>query len=246
MNSRAFSPNLTKGGLIAAAGVALVATTAPLDLASAGQVTVNNVNPGTNVTFKYTDPNDASKTITKTVPAVPVFSKTAVTVQLGLGSLADETKIDRVFITKTPFGGIPEDPYEVKLLPTGMTLASLEPFVIPTFAEHGVPLVAVVDIAALLKQGDPFTTGETITVSDGATLATSSIIFKDGSTLGPAPDLTDALIASLPSYSGSADVYGFDSIAAVPEPATWAMLTFGFAGLGLVVRRRARAPLPGV
>lgn len=32
--------------------------------------------------------------------------------------------------------------------------------------------------------------------------------------------------------------------AAVPEPASWAMMLFGFAGIGTVVRRRRRAALP--
>jgi hypothetical protein len=239
MNPKTPLLSFTPSGVVSAVGLALLLVGVPFAPLYAGQVTVNNVNPGSNVTFKYTDPNDPTKTITKMVPGLPLNSKTAVTVQLGLGSLADEDKIKTIFITKTPFGGFPEDPYEVKLAANGMTIASLEPFDIPTFTDVGVPLVAVVDITALLTQGPLFTTGQAISVTNGMTSATSAIVFRDGSTLGPDPDLTDALIGSLPLFNGSAVVYGFDNVAA-PEPSyAFLLVALGvLTGLGVVRRRQ--------
>jgi hypothetical protein len=36
---------------------------------------------------------------------------------------------------------------------------------------------------------------------------------------------------------------GTFALTPVPEPSTWAMMTLGFAGLGLLAYRRARAPV---
>ncbi len=42
---------------------------------------------------------------------------------------------------------------------------------------------------------------------------------------------------------GSSSATLFTSVAPVPEPATWAMMLVGFAGIGVSMRRRRRVPL---
>jgi hypothetical protein len=42
----------------------------------------------------------------------------------------------------------------------------------------------------------------------------------------------------------NAAIYGYG--APVPEPATWAMMLMGFAGIGAAMRRRRRVPLPQI
>ena len=43
------------------------------------------------------------------------------------------------------------------------------------------------------------------------------------------------------TYSGT---FNFGAVpAAVPEPATWGMMLFGFAGIGMAIRRRRRPVL---
>lgn len=239
MNPKAWLPIRTNPGLLSALRTTFLIGAAVSYPLHAGLVTVNNVDPGTNVTFSYTDPS-TGKTVTKTVPGLPANSKTAVTVELGLGSLANEKAIGSIFITKTAFGGIATAPYEIMLNPSGKTLASLEPFDIPTLVDSGVPLVAVVDIAALLAQGDPFTSGEAISVLNGMTLATSAIVFEDGSSLGPNPVLTAANVGSLPTFTGSATVYGFDSVTPTPEPSYTCLLLAALSVLTgrVLVRQR--------
>jgi hypothetical protein len=46
---------------------------------------------------------------------------------------------------------------------------------------------------------------------------------------------------SIASYQNSAEVDNLGTTAAVPEPATWAMMLFGFGAVGFGMRRRRRA-----
>ena len=46
-----------------------------------------------------------------------------------------------------------------------------------------------------------------------------------------------------PNNTGGGGFFRINSIAAVPELSTWAMMLFGFGGIGLAVRRRRRAQL---
>src|ERR1035437_52767 len=236
MNSKTSPLSLTRSGLVSAFGIAFLVAAVPCDPLYAGLLTIKNLNPGSFVTFSYRDPTPGDGQIRHKEPAPG--GKAAVTVEYSLGSLENEKKIGSVFVTKTPFGQTVLDPYEM-LIPSVGSVGSLEPFDIPTFADELVPLVAVVDIAALLTQGDPFTDGEAISVLNGMTLITSAITFKDGSSLGPDPILTDALFASLPAFTGSAVVYGFDDVTATPEP-TYTYLLLAVLGAGLVVVRRRR------
>jgi len=52
----------------------------------------------------------------------------------------------------------------------------------------------------------------------------------------------NALLASDPIVSGSADTIGVGAITAVPEPATWALMLLGFVGLGFASYRRKSKP----
>jgi len=51
-------------------------------------------------------------------------------------------------------------------------------------------------------------------------------------------DLSGSVVSSIP-LNGEVQV-GTVAIAAVPEPATWAMMFLGFAGVGFMAYRRSR------
>lgn len=54
--------------------------------------------------------------------------------------------------------------------------------------------------------------------------------------------ITGTVIANAPGFSGGSGFFRVNSeTAAVPEPATWAMMIFGFAGVGYAMRRRQSA-----
>lgn len=50
------------------------------------------------------------------------------------------------------------------------------------------------------------------------------------------------LIASNGFNTGKQYTFGYDTVAAVPEPGTWGMMLIGFAGLGLMAARRKLKP----
>jgi len=50
------------------------------------------------------------------------------------------------------------------------------------------------------------------------------------------------LIANNGFNTGKQYTFGYDTVAAVPEPSTWAMMIIGFAGLGLMASRRKLKP----
>ena len=57
--------------------------------------------------------------------------------------------------------------------------------------------------------------------------------------LDPHGDLIRAVLKCIPD-SRRQSVVVFDATTAVPEPATWAMMLLGFAGLGFVSYRKTR------
>lgn len=113
--------------------------------------------------------------------------------------------------------------YTIDLNVGGVTLASLEPFDVPTFAavNPDVDLIAVIDIAGFLAEGNPFSIGNILTVTGGSIPETDRITFKDGT--GQAVDPVDVLnpdfLDSLPEFSGSAEVMPFDTFCELPSAA---------------------------
>ena len=76
------------------------------------------------------------------------------------------------------------------------------------------------------------------------TWASIAGVTLDGSTLGTwqvlAVGIADGGFAGGPASIASIDSITLPSVAAVPEPSTWAMMMLGFAGLGFLTYRRGR------
>jgi hypothetical protein len=211
----------------------LVLATAIPATTRAGLLRVQEAEPGSVVTVTWTD---------LTTPETVTANKKGVA-QFGLGTVAEEKTIDVVSVTKLPEGQKIAIQYEIKLKPGEVTLASLEPFNIPTFTSATTSLVAVVDPAVLVASGDPFTAGELLTVTNGSVTESTAITFKDGGNLSSGEILTDSQIEALPNYTGSATVLGFDSLQSIPEPSSLIMAaTAVVIGLGCYWRRGRRAP----
>ncbi len=94
-------------------------------------------------------------------------------------------------------------------------------------------VVAVVDVAGYNSGPNPLTLGEMLTVTDGTIPETTTVTFKDGSSLSPDPTtiLTTSIIDSLPSYTGTVTVDSFDTFTAVPEPSGLLLLGVGIASV---------------
>ena len=122
---------------------------------------------------------------------------------------------------------------------SSLPLPSLEPFALPTFGalSPSIPLFATVDIEAFLAGGNPFSVGQTITITNGLTPLSSAFSFKDFSSVPfPSPGPFDlSVIPTLPPFTGTARVSSFDSFDPIPEPSTW--LLFG-SGTAVVLWRR--------
>jgi hypothetical protein len=119
-----------------------------------------------------------------------------------------------------------------------LSLGSNEPLDVPVFAAIQ-PLVTTIDLPALLKAGDPLTAGETVTVTDGTIVGMTAIIFRDGSSLPTSGTFTEAEIDALPYYTGSASVFSFDHVQAVPEPSSLVLATIAvMGGLSVTLLRR--------
>jgi len=157
-------------------------------------------------------------------------------VEIGLGSLEAEKKIGSVWVLK--YGDGKQIYYELKLDDSGKTLASLEPFVFPTFTS-ATPLVASIDIVALLATDNPFTVGQSFTVTNGVFADSLAVIFKDGSSLVDFPEFSRDLVTSLPDYTGLVNVYSTDKVVPVPLPDTFWLLSTGLICL-FGVRRFSR------
>ena len=188
--------------------------TVTVDIGSEASITFFNPTDNRNVTVSRRDVNRDGK------------------ITFGLGTLEREKKIDTVYVCKESDG---EKTYgELKLDANGNTLASLEPFNFPSFTGQ-TTLVASIDMAAFLAGGNPFTIGQVLTVNDGIG-ESSTIIFKDGSSLPDNPDWSRALVASLPNFTGSVTVFSFDHAAATPEQSS-TLILLGMGVLGLVMAR---------
>lgn len=145
-------------------------------------------------------------------------------VEISLGSLEEEKKIRTIWALK--WGDGKQIFYELKLDDSGKTLASLEPFIFPTFTAS-TPLVASLDIVALLSAGNLFNIGQSFSVTNGIFAESSAITFKDGSSLVGVTDFSRDIVASLPNYTGLVNIYSSDRVSPVPLPNTFSLLMIG-------------------
>jgi hypothetical protein len=140
--------------------------------------------------------------------------------------------------------------YHIDLNAGGVTLASLEPFETPSFGAVALEsdLVAIIDMAGFLDEGNPFTVGQTLIVTDGTIPETTTITFKDLTDVSyEFPDLVDPVfLDNLPNFTGDAEVKPFDSFESHPIPTVseWGLvvMTLLLLAAGTVVwgwRRRA-------
>jgi hypothetical protein len=144
-------------------------------------------------------------------------------------SLDPESEIGFVTVEKISDGKPLK--YTIQVNIAGVTLASLEPFELPTFAGvAGALLVAEFDTAEFLAEGLSFNVGDVIPVSGGSITETSNIVFADefGS-----------------PFSGSAVVQPFDVFLASPEPSTLSILALGLLGIAGWNHKRKRIALCG-
>lgn len=139
-------------------------------------------------------------------------------IEIVLGSPEDEKKINSIWVLK--YGDGKQIFYEIKLDDTGITLASLEPFHFPTFTAP-ISLIASIDITAFLATGDMLDFNQGFTVNDGVLAESSTITFKDGSSLVGSPQFSRDLVASLPNYTGPVNFYSLDKVLPAPEPASF-------------------------
>jgi hypothetical protein len=138
------------------------------------------------------------------------------------GEIPNQDKVVAAAVTKVRFGK--KITLDVDMTPP-TTLASLEPFGVPTFvaAVTDTPLLTIIDLTAFLSEGNPFTAGQTVAVSNGSIAETSTIVFRDASSLPSDPvaaslaSLDPAVRASLPDFTGTVIVAEADQFAAVPE-----------------------------
>ena len=134
--------------------------------------------------------------------------------------------------------------YVININVGGTTLASLEPFDVPSFGAVGASgvLFAQFDIENFLNEGTSFTLGQLVSVTAGAIAETSTITFKDGTGLPDEPDFSVVDVDALPDFSGTVDVLPGDTFALpVPTLSEWGLIAMVAvllgAGVFLVIRR---------
>jgi hypothetical protein len=141
--------------------------------------------------------------------------------------------------------------YRIKINAGGTTLVSLEPFSVPGFEALNISdkILACIDIAAFLSQGNPFTLNQVFTITNGAAPQTTAIAFKDVSAY---PDSTliqlldSAFISNLANYTGNAKVLEVDNFLLpanqIPTLSEWGLIIFGIillaVGVIFIFRRK--------
>ncbi len=136
-----------------------------------------------------------------------------------------------------------------------MPLSALEPSLIPTFArlDQAVPVVAQIALKQLIDDGGAqnlFSVGDVLSVVNGAIGRTSSIVFRDGTSMSADPFLRTAqlldlsLLNSLPRYTGDVFVGTLDRLDPLTEPATLMLAIISLCGLALSYRSSRSAQPP--
>ena len=204
--------------------------------AYAGKVTLD-VSPGTTASIawgQFAEQGGDGASRTGTDPG----NTGKITIVVADGSLAEEKKLGTVWVTKK-INGEPQH-YEIKLDASGNTLASLEPFDIPSFVAV-TSLFVSINMVDLLSNSNPFTIGQSVSVTNGIIAESSAIVFKDASSLLTNVLFSRDLVDSLPNFTGTASVFSFDRAAPVPEPSTLPLVGLSVLAI-LGCRRKTKSP----
>ena len=186
------------------------------------KVSVTAYDKNGNVVTPPNSPNEQTATMTAS-PTTGAFN-------YGFGDAATEKMINYYIVTRN-VGGTPMTS-SVKQ-GASLSLNSNEPFDVPVFAAIH-PVVATIDMSMLLSTGDPLTSGENLSVTNGSIPESAAIIFRDSSALPTSGTITQAEIDALPVYTGSISVFSFDHVQAVPEPSSLVLGLIAVTGIVLV------------
>ena len=130
-------------------------------------------------------------------------------------------------------------------------MVSLEPFEVPGFAPTDTTktLIADINIAAFLAQGNPFVWNQLLYIVNGAAPQTTTITFKDASAY-PDSVIVQALadtnfIMNLPNFTGEVQVLVTDQFLppnTIPTLSEWGLIVLGIillaVGVVFIIRKK--------